>query len=88
MIGRHWSECRAFLESVRDAGDVVVVHCVAGINRSGAICLCGLHDLGATSVLEAIEHVKGRRGSLLWNASFQIQLCQLAAEHGVLGEKP
>ena len=37
MVGRHWEECRVFLEEARKSGGNMkaLVHCNAGMNRSG-----------------------------------------------------
>merc|ERR1712232_482754 len=40
-------------------------------------------------MLEVVQHcLEKRGGSLLWNRSFQRQLCDLAQEHGLLGPRP
>ncbi len=100
MIGRHWEECFEFLESVvSDAKNKVVVHCVAGVNRSGLIACAaymiieGKNDSGGgggggVDVLDAVRHCVERRGDILSNQSFQKQLCCLAARHDLLGERP
>eukprot|EP00957_Ditylum_brightwellii_P025747 1947915-Ditylum_brightwellii.AAC.1 len=44
MIGKHWDECRSYLDAVRNNGGRVVVHCAAGINCSGLIvCAAQMH---------------------------------------------
>ena len=63
-------------------------HCSAGINRSGfvAVALLLLHE--RRGVLDAVRHVKLARGNCLLNASFQVQLLELAREKGLLGARP
>jgi protein-tyrosine phosphatase len=88
LMERHWSECRSFLEAARGEGGKVVVHCVAGINRSGLVT-CAVHMVTTrTNVLDAVRHVKRVRGSVLWNHSFQEQLVKFALQEGLLGPKP
>ena len=104
MIGQHWDECLAFLRTVRDqhnndtagsnsGGDAppsrVVVHCVAGINRSGLI-VCAAHMvLEQKFLIPTVKHCLHQRGgSLLWNRSFQDQLCYLAQRENLLGPHP
>jgi protein-tyrosine phosphatase len=89
MIGRHWGDCLAFVKAVRETpGARVVVHCVAGINRSGLICCAALMVLEQQYVLEAVQHILDKRGSVLWNRSFQRQLCDLAQQENLLGPSP
>ena len=63
----------------------VVVHCVAGINRSGVVATAAYMIATQTPVLDAIKHVHSKRGALLWNKSFVVQLCILARKHNLLG---
>lgn len=44
--------------------------------------------LDRRDVLDVVEDCVKRRGTVLWNKSFQRQLCALAAREGLLGEKP
>lgn len=70
------------------ANNKVVVHCVAGINRSGLVATAAYMLSTRATVLEAIAHVHSKRGALLWNKSFVVQLCVLAQEHHLLGAQP
>merc|ERR1712038_615755 len=89
MIQNHWDECLAFLKSVKeDENAKVVVHCVAGINRSGLIATAALVVLERMPLLDAVKLVKSKRGYVLSNNSFRKQLACLAAKEGLLGEKP
>lgn len=97
MIGLHWEQpCRSFLESVRrhhydDKNNNtarVAVHCQAGMNRSGVIVAAAYMALEQQPLLAVVEHVIEQRGCVLWNRSFQKQLCLLAAREGLLGEYP
>ena len=86
MIGNHWQDCEAFLEQVRLRKGKVVVHCSAGMNRSGLIAAAAM--LQQFTLLTLVQHLKAKRGYVLTNQSFQRQLCLLAAERGRLGPKP
>ena len=89
MIGRHWDEFLPFLNQVRETpGARVVVHCVAGINRSGLICCAAHMVLEQQLLLEVVQQCLDKRGSVLWNRSFQRQLCELAQRHNLLGPAP
>jgi len=89
MIGQHWDKCYTFLKQATEVPDArVVIHCVSGINRSGLIICAAFMIFEQLDVLHVVDHCIKKRGSLLWNRSFQEQLCVLAAEHGLLGEKP
>ena len=104
MIGQHWDECLAFLTTVRDQHNVaatihsdgegpppsrVVVHCVAGINRSGLIACAAYMVLERKLLIPTVQYcLRQRGGSLLWNRSFQDQLCHLAQRENLLGPHP
>jgi protein-tyrosine phosphatase len=95
MIEQHWATCFQFLESVfvqykanNARQKKVVVHCLAGINRSGLIVAAAHMVLTRTPVLEVVRNLVHQRGSVLWNRSFQRQLCVLAAREGLMGEHP
>ena len=91
MIEKHWDECYEFLKQVYDdrkSGAKVIVHCVAGINRSGLITCAAYMMFEQKNVLDVVKDVIDRRGPLLWNKSFQKELCLLALKHDLLGEKP
>ena len=66
----------------------VLVHCVAGINRSGLIACAAQMVLERQPLLEVVRYCIKQRGSVLWNRSFQrqlCQLCQLTQGEGLLG---
>merc|ERR1712154_297515 len=89
MIQNHWDECLQFLRSVKEDDNAkVVVHCVAGINRSGLIATAALIVLERMQLLDAVKLVKSKRGYVLSNGSFRKQLACLAAKEGLLGDKP
>mmetsp|Transcript_6676 Transcript_6676/g.9578 ORF Transcript_6676/g.9578 Transcript_6676/m.9578 type:complete len:234 (+) Transcript_6676:28-729(+) len=96
LIGRHWEDCLNFFMSVvqphqdPNTNNKVLVHCVAGINRSGLVACAAYmtfeHDV---NVLDAVRYCAEKRGHcFLWNKSFQKQLCCLAAQKDLLGDAP
>lgn len=50
---------------------------------------CGAHlVLERQPVLDVVRHCVQQRGSVIWNRSFQKQLCVLAQAEGLLGPQP
>jgi hypothetical protein len=89
LAPRHLDACRRHVAAARRAGGRCLVHCVAGINRSGALCAAEvmLHD--GRPLLDAVAHCAAARGhAFLWNRSFRAQLVVLARERGCLGPRP
>ena len=92
LIGRHADEALAFLARMGAAdpeassGGGCLVHCAAGVNRSAALCVAFLVRVQRWTLLRAVRHVHARRPIVLTNASFRLQLVQLAAQEGLLDE--
>ena len=90
MLSKHLERCKAFYAECKSIeSGKMVVHCQAGINRSGVI-VAAIHMLEEQMhVLDVIKHIRRRRGNCyLWNVSFQKQLIALAKKQGLLGPKP
>jgi hypothetical protein len=64
---------------------LVLVHCAAGINRSGALAVAYVMHRERMPLLEAARHCAAQRGPLLWNRGFREQLVQFARAEGLLG---
>jgi hypothetical protein len=64
---------------------LVLVHCAAGINRSGALAMAYVMHRERMPLLEAARHCAAQRGPLLWNRGFREQLVQYARAEGLLG---
>jgi hypothetical protein len=65
------------LEQLRAAQAVrgkLLVHCGAGVNRSGALVVAALISHTGASLLPALQFVKAQRQYLLTNQSFRTQL--------------
>ncbi|GAX25991.1 hypothetical protein FisN_4Hu524 [Fistulifera solaris] len=85
MLGLHREECRSFLQEAKESGKKILLHCLGGHNRSALIVAAAMIVLERTPVLDVVRHIKSKRGIILTNLSFQRQVCELAAEEGLLG---
>jgi len=65
----HWSLVELIARSVQ-RGKKVLVHCGAGLNRSGLICALVYRELTGCSGLEAVDHVRHCRKLSLFNTRF------------------
>jgi hypothetical protein len=65
-----------------------LVHCAAGMNRSGTIVAAAMMHFGHMDVVRVARALKESRGHALSNASFVRQLVIFAAREGHLGDKP
>ena len=89
LINRHWEECLDFIQLVRENETCkLLVHCVAGINRSGLISCAAYMIMENKKVLDAAEHCIEKRGIILTNKSFQKELCLFAKKQRLLDMKP
>lgn len=88
MLERHHEEASAFVRRAKAEGGRVLIHCQAGINRSGVLACAELMLHDQLPVLEAVTRLKRARGTVLTNHSFQEQLVHLARRHRLLGPKP
>ena len=89
MIRRHLGAARAHIRAAEAGGGRCLVHCVAGVNRSGVLCAAEYMLRARVPVLEAVARCRRARGrAFLWNESFQEQLVVLAREEGLLGARP
>ena len=98
----HWDESRDFLQQCYDdyrRADVLsddapkpkgkaLVHCSAGMNRSGTIVAAAMMHFGQMDILQVARALKASRGYALCNSSFVKQLVIFAAREGHLGDKP
>jgi protein-tyrosine phosphatase len=104
LMEQHWDECRTFLEdsvpflaAMDDNGNgngntninhKVVVHCNAGMNRSGTIVAAAMMYFAKMDLLPVVCQLKAQRGQVLSNESFVKQLVEFAAQQGRLGPQP
>jgi predicted protein tyrosine phosphatase len=90
LLQNDWQEAFEFIKaSTKDGKGKCVVHCMAGINRSGLI-VSAYHMLTTrTTVLETVKHVRKQRGNVaLCNEGFQQQLVAMARINNLLGPQP
>lgn len=94
----HWDECKQFLQECRDyrveegcdenpQTGKVLVHCAAGMNRSGTIVAAAMMHFGKMDLLQVARELKAKRGYALTNSSFVRQLVTFAANEGHLGKQ-
>ena len=87
-MGRHWTAAGPFIRAAREAGGRCLVHCAAGINRSGFVAATELLLHSRLAVLEAVTRLRAARGVVLLNEGFQRQLIEIARDHNLLGATP
>ncbi|XP_066495717.1 dual specificity protein phosphatase 2 [Tiliqua scincoides] len=75
-----FQEAINFIDSVKNSGGRVLVHCQAGISRSATICLAYLIQSRRVRLEEAFDFVKQRRGVISPNFGFMGQLLQFETE--------
>ncbi|XP_071392958.1 dual specificity protein phosphatase 2 [Centroberyx affinis] len=75
-----FSEAIAFIDSVKERGGRVLVHCQAGISRSATICLAYLMHTRRVRLEEAFDFVKQRRQVISPNLAFMGQLLQFETD--------
>ena len=69
----------------------VLLHCWGGVNRSAAVAAFYLVTECGMPLMQAVEHLMQRRGTVLTNYSFRTQLVQHCFRHGLSldnGEMP
>ncbi|XP_041642590.1 dual specificity protein phosphatase 2 [Cheilinus undulatus] len=75
-----FSTAIAFIDSVKQNGGRVLVHCQAGISRSATICLAYLMHTQRVRLDEAFDFVKQRRQVISPNLAFMGQLLQFETD--------
>ncbi|KAM9463850.1 dual specificity protein phosphatase 2 isoform 1-T1 [Salvelinus alpinus] len=79
-IAALFPEAIAFIDSVKESGGRVLVHCQAGISRSATICLAYLIHARRVRLDEAFDFVKQRRQVISPNLAFMGQLLQFETD--------
>ena len=84
-ILQHFEVVTSFIDEARLAGGKVLIHCIMGINRSGALALAYIMMLRNIGPLSAAKVAKEKRkGVLVTNHGFQKRLIQFAQNKGLL----
>jgi len=86
IVEKSWPESEDFLKTCQEEGRRVLVNCKAGHNRSACICVCWLIVHGGMSLIEALQWVQEKRGTILSNHGFRLQLVRLALKLNRIGE--
>eukprot|EP00929_Paragymnodinium_shiwhaense_P122853 TRINITY_DN9605_c0_g2_i1.p1 TRINITY_DN9605_c0_g2~~TRINITY_DN9605_c0_g2_i1.p1 ORF type:complete len:1202 (+),score=251.55 TRINITY_DN9605_c0_g2_i1:125-3730(+) len=86
MVESSWPEAEQVLKRCHAEGKHVLVNCHAGHNRSACIVVCWLVVHEGMSLCDAISLVLSRRGIILSNHGFRLQLVRLAAALDRVGE--
>uniref|UniRef100_A0A8C4X051 Dual specificity protein phosphatase n=1 Tax=Eptatretus burgeri TaxID=7764 RepID=A0A8C4X051_EPTBU len=79
-IGAWFLEAIDFIDSVRQSGGRVFVHCHAGISRSATICLAYLMKTQSLRLDEAFDYIRERRSVISPNFNFLGQLQSFEAQ--------
>lgn len=67
-----------FIAAAHSRGVGVLVHCMAGVNRSATLAIAYILASENRSLLPLAEECIAARPSILQNKAFQLQLCELA----------
>ena len=79
LIEQHMDECVEFIDKCKNNGDKILVHCMAGMNRSATITVGYLlHYFKDMDLLRAVEYTVKKRSWILTNGGFRRQLIQYA----------
>ncbi|XP_061163876.1 dual specificity protein phosphatase 19-like [Saccostrea echinata] len=73
-IAQHFESAFQFIDSGKNSGGCVLVHCNAGISRSATIVIAYLMKTQCWSLDRAYQYVKDKRSKIRPNAGFQAQL--------------
>lgn len=80
------AKASAFIREHHAQGRGVLVHCMAGVNRSATLAVAHLLLAHKRNLFELFAECVAARPSILQNPSFQLQLCALAHRNGLLTE--
>ena len=83
-IMQHFEAVNRFIEEARDLGGKVLVHCIMGSNRSGALVVAYVMNYWKVGPISAAKFVKDKREVLLSNENFQDQLVRFAWQSNLL----
>lgn len=83
-IMQHFPRAEVFINRAKYSGGKVLVHCAAGVNRSGVICVAYVMVDKKLSLFEAVRWIRAKRDVLLTNIGFRKQLVSFARRRGFL----
>mmetsp|Transcript_106521 Transcript_106521/g.299310 ORF Transcript_106521/g.299310 Transcript_106521/m.299310 type:complete len:196 (+) Transcript_106521:134-721(+) len=80
-IFQHYSRMATIADAAAKAKGRLLVHCEAGVNRSGTLCLAYYAMHTGTPLVASAEYCKAQRGRICTNPAFQLQLVEFAQNH-------
>ncbi|CAK9004042.1 unnamed protein product [Durusdinium trenchii] len=78
---QHYDLLANLANAVAEKKGRLFVHCEAGVNRSGSLCLAYHAATSGMTLLESAQHCKARRGRICTNPAFQLQVFGFARKH-------
>ena len=83
-ILQHFDDVHKVIEDARLSGGKALIHCLMGVNRSGALAVAYAMVYKQWGPITAAKYVKNARKMLLTNEEFQSQLVQFARSKDLL----
>jgi atypical dual specificity phosphatase len=83
LLDLHLQAAASFIRSALEGGGRCLIHCHAGINRSGALAIAYLMLADGLSLLQASRRVAQARGTIVQNVNFRLQLLRWAWRQGL-----
>lgn len=83
-ILKHFDEVYNFIETARENNSKCLIHCMAGINRSGCLAAAYYMVFKGIGPISAVEHILQARERLLSNDGFIERLVRFASERNLL----
>ena len=84
LLDKCLAPASVFISDMHAQGRAVLVHCMAGVNRSATLALAHLLKRDRRCLFQVAAECIAARPCILQNPSFQLQLCELAASEGLL----
>ena len=83
-ILKHFDEVFNFIEKAKENNSKCLIHCMAGINRSGCLAAAYYMVFKGIGPISAVEHILQARERLLSNDGFIERLVRFASERNLL----
>jgi len=83
-ILQHFDVAFDMIEDARRSGGCALIHCIMGVNRSGALAVAYTMLHQRCGPITAAVFVRQKRQMLLSNEDFQEQLVKFARQHSLL----
>lgn len=82
-IMQHYDQLATLADEAAAAKGRLFVHCEAGVNRSGSLCVAYHTVTSGMPLLDSARHCKARRGRICTNKSFQRQVWKFVEARGL-----